>query len=59
MTMYLEEIDVELKPCPFCGESLELIGEKWKHGRDSKCIAKEIVFGRWEFYMHDAWNRRA
>lgn len=65
--------DIKLKPCPFCGCSVEIRKDKYPNGderiepygwHDSGCPLDNVL---WTFYVEDgcsedliakAWNRR-
>src|SRR4051812_19431939 len=72
--MIIPEQAVELLPCPFCGEAMEVRGDytdeaAWNYFEhanaiDSKCILKDHTINAPDFRTPDAaeaaeWNKRA
>jgi len=51
------EMNVELKPCPLCGEQLEAWGVNYRHNIDSGCFLASVV--RVTPTDVEAWNNRA
>jgi hypothetical protein len=52
-------VNKELKPCPFCGEDVE-IKQKGTYGYDlhSYISCCSIMYGDYEFELIDRWNNR-